>query len=35
MVDVFGTDAFDVAKEFDVSSYIFYTTNTTVLLLSF
>nr|POE91670.1 hydroquinone glucosyltransferase [Quercus suber] len=30
LVDVFGTDAFDVAKEFDVSSYIFYTTNATV-----
>ncbi|KAM3759753.1 hypothetical protein ACB098_01G143600 [Castanea mollissima] len=35
VVDVFGTDAFDVAKKFDVSSYIFYTTNAMVLLLSF
>ncbi|KAL4651442.1 hypothetical protein ACB092_01G160100 [Castanea dentata] len=35
VVDVFGTDAFDVANKFDVSSYIFYTTNAMVLLLSF
>lgn len=35
VVDVFSMDAFDVAKKFNVSSYIFYTTNATVLLLSF
>lgn len=31
VVDLFGTDAFDVAAEFNVSPYIFYTSNANVL----
>ncbi|XP_060213342.1 hydroquinone glucosyltransferase-like [Lycium barbarum] len=33
VVDLFGTDAFDVAKEFNVSSYIFYPTTAMCLSL--
>jgi hydroquinone glucosyltransferase len=33
VVDVFGTEVFDVAKEFGISSYIFFTT--TAMVLSF
>ncbi|KAJ4959088.1 hypothetical protein NE237_026199 [Protea cynaroides] len=33
VVDIFGTDAFDVAKEFNISPYIFYTTSAMCLSL--
>lgn len=33
VVDIFGTDAFDLAKEFNVSPYLFYTTSAMMLSL--
>nr|QSB46689.1 glycosyltransferase [Rubia yunnanensis] len=33
VVDLFGTDAFDVAREFDLSNFIFFPTTATVLSL--
>lgn len=35
VVDLFGTDAFDVAREFNISPYIFYPPNATCLSLFF
>ncbi|MCD9643561.1 hypothetical protein HAX54_031144 [Datura stramonium] len=35
VVDLFGTDAFDVANEFNVSPYIFYTSTAMMLSLEF